>query len=440
MKLPWPARVYLALVVLGAGGFLSYWMWAWRGPVATTPADFGLMALLVVLAAVAMHFPLQLTPHYKVDVSIAVVFAFLLLFGAPVALALTGISLLLGGATLTPRRNPATGKRLRTARSVLFNTGQFVVAVGLGGVAYYALLPHQAPAPLGRMENLWAIPLSAAAIYLANSLLVATMVGLQAGRSPLEAWLPGRRLDALQFAGLFLIGLVAALTASQYPWAPLLLALPTAIVYLSLKRTLQLLRQTQEAVEALADMVDRRDRYTFEHSKRVAEYAERIARRMGLPGEEVEAIRLAARVHDLGKIGVPDRVLLKPGTLSPDEWALLRRHPEIGGEILSRFPEYRRGQALVLAHHERFDGGGYPRGLRGDAIPLGAQVIAVADALDAMTSDRPYRQALTLEQALAEFRCGKGAQWSPVVVEALEQVLVAQDRRLHGGPRAILPA
>ncbi len=439
MKLSLPARVYLGLVVLGAAGFLFYWTQAWRGPLTTTPADFGLMAILVVLATVAAYFPLQLTPRYKVDVSIAVVFAFLLLFGVPVAMALTGISLLLGETPMVLRRNPATGKRLRTPRSVLFNTGQFVMAVGLGGVAYYSLLPHQAPAPLERPENLWAIPLTAATIYLANSLLVAGMIGLQTGRGLLEVWLPGRRLDVLQFAGLFLIGLVTALTASQYPWAPLLLALPTAIIYLSLKRTLQLLQQTVSAVEAMADTVDMRDCYTFEHSKRVAEYAERIARRMGLPGEEIETIRLVARVHDLGKIGVPDHVLLKPDKLTPEEWRLMERHPEIGCEILARFPEYRQGKELVLAHHERFDGRGYPRGLRGDQIPLGAQIIAVADALDAMTSDRPYRQALTLDQALAELRRGKGVQWHPAVVEALESLVVAQGDRVLGGCRAAIP-
>ncbi len=439
MKLSRRAVVYLGLVVLGAAGLLFAWAQAWRGPVPATPADFGLMAILVALAVVAMYFPLQLTPRYKVNVSIAVDFAFLLLFGVPVAMALVGAGLLLGEGTLAVRRNPVTGKRLRTVRGVLFNTGQGMIAFGLGGVIYYTLLPHQAPAPLERLENLWALPLAAATIYLANSLLVAGMIVLQTGRGLLEVWLPGRRLDVLQFAGLFLIGLVTALTASQYPWAPLLLALPTAIIYLSLKRTLQLIEQTVSAVEAMADAVDMRDRYTYEHSKRVAEYAERIARRMGLPGEEIETIRLVARVHDLGKIGVPDHVLLKPDKLTPEEWRLMERHPEIGCEILARFPEYRQGKELVLAHHERFDGRGYPRGLRGDQIPLGAQIIAVADALDAMTSDRPYRQALTLDQALAELRRGKGVQWHPAVVEAAESLLVAQDGRALVGSRVAIP-
>src|SRR5216683_4653989 len=198
---------------------------------------------------------------------------------------------------------------------------------------------------------------------------------------------------------------------------------PIAAIQLALTRSMQLMEQTIAAVESMADVVDRRDPYTFQHSQSVADHAARTARRLQLPDKEVELIRLAARVHDLGKIEVPDEVLHKQGRLSEAEFELMKKHPTTGAEILAKFPEYKRGRELVLAHHERMDGLGYPRGLAGAAIALGARIIAVADSWDAMTSDRPYRKALEAEVALAELLRGRGTQWDPSVVDAFAESL-----------------
>jgi HD-GYP domain-containing protein (c-di-GMP phosphodiesterase class II) len=138
-------------------------------------------------------------------------------------------------------------------------------------------------------------------------------------------------------------------------------------------------------------------------------------------------------VHDLGKIALPDAVLGKQGKLTDDEFALMREHPLHGWEILSKFPQYRKGREIVLSHHERFDGRGYPRGLRGSQIPLGAQIVAVADALDAMTSDRPYRPAMPLHQAMTELRLWRGTQWSAAVVDAVDRLLNVEQRELSFG-------
>jgi len=199
--------------------------------------------------------------------------------------------------------------------------------------------------------------------------------------------------------------------------------IPVAAIQLALTRSVQLMEQTIAAVEAMADVVDRRDPYTFQHSQSVAGHAVRTARRLRLPDREVELIRLAARVHDLGKIAVPDEVLHKHGRLTQAEFELMKKHPETGAEILAKFSEYRRGRELVLAHHERMDGLGYPRGLQAPEIPLGARIIAVADSWDAMTSDRPYREALESDIALAELLRGRGAQWDPAVVDAFAETL-----------------
>src|SRR5262249_4484170 len=233
------------------------------------------------------------------------------------------------------------------------------------------------------------------------------------------------------------IGFVTAILAVEHSWAPLVMVVPTAVVYLSTKRAVLLHEQTIAAVEAMADLVDRRDSYTAEHSKRVAANVAVIATALGASRDDVATMRLAARVHDLGKIALPDSVLSKPGRLTPGELTLMKTHPQLGHDILMRFPQYRKGREIVLAHHERIDGAGYPRGLSGDRIPLGARVLAVADALDAMTSSRPYRPAMRLHQAMTELRIGRGTQWSAEVVDAVDRLVNAAQPALSFASAAV---
>jgi putative nucleotidyltransferase with HDIG domain len=175
-------------------------------------------------------------------------------------------------------------------------------------------------------------------------------------------------------------------------------------------------------VLALAEVIDIRDSGTAAHSETVGRFAGAIARELGLSGDLVERVRFGGIVHDVGKIGIPDSVLRKPGWLTDEDWQEMRRHPEIGARIL-------RGANLddigewVLAHHERPDGRGYPHGLGGDDIPLEARILAVADAYEAMTSDRVYRPALTPEAARDELLRCAGTQFDPRVVDAFLTVL-----------------
>ncbi len=171
-------------------------------------------------------------------------------------------------------------------------------------------------------------------------------------------------------------------------------------------------------IEALASALEIRDAETEGHCQRVTLYAVAAARHMGVTGEALEQIRWGSLLHDIGKIGVPDAILLKPGPLLPDEWALMKRHPELGAKLISHIPALTSALSIVRFHHERFDGTGYPRGLRGTAIPFGARLFAVADALDAMTVDRPYRPALSWDQARAEIVRGRGTQFDPEVADA----------------------
>jgi diguanylate cyclase (GGDEF)-like protein len=181
------------------------------------------------------------------------------------------------------------------------------------------------------------------------------------------------------------------------------------------------------AAMLLAETLDLRDVSTARHSQTVGRYAEAIARALALPEERVQRIRAAGVLHDIGKLGVADAILQKPGALTDEEWAEMRRHPELGARILDH-AKLRDISAWVLAHHERVDGRGYPFGLAGDAIPLEARILAVADAYEAMTADRPYRTSLGHDAARAELEACAGAQFDPVVVDAFLRALAPRTR------------
>jgi HD-GYP domain-containing protein (c-di-GMP phosphodiesterase class II) len=177
-------------------------------------------------------------------------------------------------------------------------------------------------------------------------------------------------------------------------------------------------RQTIAMACTLVSLIDLRDRYTGSHSSRVASYCREIAVRMGLPDSETESIVLAASLHDIGKIGVPDHVLLKPGALTTEEFDWIKRHPEYGWMALRNVEGFEQESLMVLHHHERLDGRGYPGGLVGNQIPLGSRVIAVADSFDALTTDRPYRPGRSHRAALQEIVRCVDSQFDRKVVSA----------------------
>ena len=177
------------------------------------------------------------------------------------------------------------------------------------------------------------------------------------------------------------------------------------------------LQQTYQAtLEALGSALATREIGTELHSRRVHAYSLALARAHGLKGSELDALGRGVLLHDIGKIGISDTILLKPGPLTPQEWAIMRSHPEIGRQILERIPFLRDAIPVVRHHHERWDGTGYPFGLAGDAIPIGARIFAIADAFDAMTFDRPYSNAISLEAARDRIREAAGTHFDPDVV------------------------
>jgi putative nucleotidyltransferase with HDIG domain len=171
-----------------------------------------------------------------------------------------------------------------------------------------------------------------------------------------------------------------------------------------------------DTIAALAAAVEARDENTKGHNLRVAEYALQIGRAMDLPNETLRTLARAGLLHDVGKIGIPDSILSKPGALDAGEWTIIKRHPELGHAILTKVERLKHEAEIIVAHHERLDGSGYPRGLRGEQIPLESRILAVADTYDVLVSDRPYRKAFDRERAIKILleECGTHL-WEPAV-------------------------
>ena len=178
----------------------------------------------------------------------------------------------------------------------------------------------------------------------------------------------------------------------------------------------QMQRGIYQSLLGLANALEAKDVYTRGHSERVGLTSRRLALALGVPTADAEVIARAGLLHDIGKIGVPEIVLRKAGPLSTEEWALMRQHPLIGAQIVSPFEFFASGALIIRAHHERMDGSGYPDGLVGDAIPLGARIVAVADVYDALTSDRPYRPAMSSDAALAHLMSQAGQGLDAMIV------------------------
>jgi putative nucleotidyltransferase with HDIG domain len=185
-----------------------------------------------------------------------------------------------------------------------------------------------------------------------------------------------------------------------------------------------------EIAIAFTEALDAKDRYTAGHSRRVMEYSLQIAKYMSLPANEIERLKMSALLHDIGKIGIPDSILQQRHKLSAEDYAVIKRHPEIGANILKSIGSFDGLVSSIYYHHERYDGSGYPHGLRGEQIPLGARIIAAADSFDAMTSGRSYRSALSFDLALVELKFSQGVQLDPHITEVFIGLLRASPPNL----------
>ena len=393
--------------------------------------DWPLVVTLGLTGLVALRFPLQVSLAEKFSVASAVFFASALLVPAWDAAVLAAATSAVDTGIAVARKFLRTRERppfRAVALTLMFNSGQFyfsVLAAGLvvsaGGVSVTRGVPST--------EQALTLLAAAIAMYGTNVLMVATAAALQTARHPFRTFRNTHRLVSAQFASLYLVGAAAAFATAKLPWLPVFGVVPLVLAYFSLRHRIELRKESRLAMERMAEEVDRRDPYTFQHSQRVAIYSHAIAKELGFSAAEIELVELAAKVHDVGKIRISDAILLKPGRLTAEERRVMETHPRLGAEILSQFSEYTKVLDLVLMHHERYDGRGYPNRAVGRQLLLIAQVIPVADSLDAMTSARAYRGARTWDVAMEELRRGAGSQWNPKVVDAALRSLFGEPAR-----------
>ena len=433
-SLGWPATLFIAFVSAAGVGLIG-----WYAPHFDSSDTLGLV-LLTLLAVLADRLAVTIYGETRLSVSFIPIFAVAILYG-PAGVAIAGPVAAI--AVHIPRQIFTIRLPFDVGNATLLATLAAIAFEAMAGNARDELRPVMLPAAL----------LAATVAYMVNAYLVSQVASLTTGRSVLEVWLEKGRWFFPHYVVFGLLGLALAMAYRALGVTGLLaFVAPPIMMQLSIKQyvartteTVTALRRKNEeleganreilemtetlketydgTLEALVTALDARDRETKGHSTRVTDYTLDIARRMGLrTGTPAwEDLKRAALLHDVGKIGVSDFILHKPGPLTPEEWDEMRRHPGIGYDMLKGVRFLAEPAEIVLSHHERFDGKGYPRALAGEEIPWGARIFAVADTFDAMTSDRPYRRALPWEAARDEIVRHKGTQFDAQVVEAFLQ-------------------
>jgi HD-GYP domain-containing protein (c-di-GMP phosphodiesterase class II) len=395
--------LYLAAVVLAAAAALAI------VTPGTAPPALATALILLGLMVLTEATPVLLPAGGYVSISAVLDLAGLIILG-PVATAWISVIATVISQGLVLRKPPIR---------VVHNAAIFALTALAAGSAF-----RLAGGTVGRLDfphDIVPLLATGAVYFLLNSFFVSTVIGLTQGPSPWRIWERTFLHGLLHHVSFVALGaLLAFVYLHAGPWGLVLFGVPFVLARHSFKLYVELRTDLKEFVRALAEVVEEVDPYTRQHSARVAQYAVRLARALRRPEREIDDIECAALVHDLGKIGPQNQhILQKPGTLSHEEHRTLRGHPAAGATIVGRVRALRRAAAIVRYHHERPDGHGYPFGLRTQDVPLGARILNVADAFDAMTSDRPYRRALPPEAALRELEGGAGTQFDEQVVACL---------------------
>lgn len=393
----------ITAVALGGAVLVTSWT-SLATPLDVEPTQFLAWLFLIVATVCTALFRIHLRNNTKLMIATLPLFLLAVLFPPP--LAASGVLLAVLGNAFVLR--PQTGNYII---DIVTTIGRWTFVGWLGSSIAY--LPAQ-----NTITHLTLLVLAALAMFACDVIGTAFEVSAISGEPPLHLLRVLARELYLPEGVQYLLGIAGAIAADQDLIALVLFALPGAIVYLAFKRAKEMQESTRRILEDMADAIDLRDPYTGGHSRRVTEACRQVLAYMSYRGMEVELIISAARVHDIGKIGIPDEILSKPGALTPEERKQMETHVEIGAQLLDRYQDFVRGRAIVRHHHERWDGKGYPDGLKGMEIPLGARIIAIADSFDAMTSDRPYRRAFSREKALHILQDGSGTQWDPQIVNA----------------------
>src|SRR5499426_3744339 len=423
--LPIPARLFVAAVL--AAGTLILVMFAPHA--IANPMLFAiLLACSSLASALKVRLPLA-SSGSTMSVSYAVDFASLLLLGA-------NETMIVAAASAWSQCTFRTQTRSDTYRT-LFSMASLVVTVKAAGLVYMWL----GGTPPGQPFTFLAIPKplvgAATTYFVCNTALVATAIALSTRQPLLRVWNENFLWSAPSyFVGAGAAAIAATIFQGGGYWFALLAAAPPYFIYRTYKVYMGRIHDEQRhvrevsdlhlaTIEALALAIDAKDQTAQSHIRRVQVYAAGIARALGMPETEIQGVKTAALLHDIGKLAVPEHILSKPGPLTQEEFQKIRIHPQVGAEIISGVPFPYPVAPLILSHHERWDGKGYPSGLKGEEIPLGARILSVVDYFDALTSERPYHKAMTFDAAVGLLRQESGKALDPRVVQTFVEMYPA---------------
>jgi len=415
--LPTRAKIYVVFLGLLAIASIAYFA---ADISALTSSQILAFCLFLVLGFLSEVYAVWIPAYgFEVSSSIAIYMASLFIIGP------AGAVILVFLATLAPeimmRWDHLRSDPRRFAYVLIFNVGQLVVTVAVTGWIFSRISGGTLSLASGQ-DYLQAF-LAFLCYAIINIALVTTVVSLTEGKRFIYRFTTYVRDFVVQYAVLGVLALLLAVLYSLSIWHMFLAIVPLFLVHLSFRSYQKLRTEARKTFENISRLLDERDHYTAVHSQDVAALAVKVAEEMNLSQAEIENIEIAARVHDIGKVAVPDSILLKPGPLTDEEWVVMRRHPIVSAELIEGLEIYANVADAVRHEHERWDGSGYPDGLKGEEIPLVSRVIAAADIHNALSTDRPYRSAFTSERTTEMIREMSGTDIDPAVADALLHVM-----------------
>jgi len=416
-----PARAFIAITIVCGCAVMLMGLYRASWP------DLGPFICYFLLAMLASGMKIKLP---GVTGTMSVIFLFILIGIHELSIAETLMISLAGTLVQCYWKTRTRPKAIQ----VMFNVASMSTAVGVAAYAY------SKSAGLLRNSPPLMLILAATVFFVLNTAPVSCIIALTEGKSLRKIWSECYFWSFPYYLAGAAIAALTSLVQHYAGWQSSLLVMPVIYsiyrsysVYLGLldgekKHVEEVAGLHMRTIEALALAIEAKDQMTHSHLQRVRVYAVELGRELGLDDSELNALRAAAVLHDIGKLAVPEHILSKPGRLTVEEFEKMKIHPIVGGEILEqvRFPY--PVVPIVRAHHEKWDGSGYPQGLKGDEIPIGARILSVVDCLDAVASDRKYRKALPLDEAMAVVAAGAGTQYDPQIVDILQRRYVDLER------------
>ncbi len=413
MTLPPKVKIYISLIILLSAVTIGLLIVANRGGT----IDWLMLLFWSALAAITESLVLRLPSGMGLSVSHAIVLAALIVQGPLVGSIVTGAGYLFRIIKI-PGTNNVSHLLNTSPYKTLFNAAQGILAIWLAGLTYFLLggIP-------GQFNILLTLLVTVLYAFL-NSLIMSVFFSLLKKQSFFYIWVSNMRGILLNVILVGSLGIIIFLAYNSYGIGAVLLFLgPLLLARFSFKQYTDLRGTYLDTIKAFNKLTEAKDTYTGEHASRVETYAVELARHINLPENKIENIRMAALLHDIGKIGISDLVLKKTTALTDAEYEQIKQHPTIGADIIQNVHFLKDVSSIIRHHHERYDGKGYPDHLAGEQISTESAILALADVYDAITSNRSYRTPLSLDEAIQELSKNAGTQFNPKLTEKFTELL-----------------